>query len=181
MCQASVQSLDISTWQLGACRVNHNCPETIPAGGHLQRRQDLPADAFFVPSEEDLAGVRVVFRRFVFIALSYRWLTKGSLRGVTVRSSSWPHSIRFSHRSLAIACAACNMRSSCGGHSARDRVFLRIQERERVVCKPIDVREDDVLQFCGISACARVHISTEYFQITHMRCMSLACLEHLPT
>ena len=72
VCQASVQSLDISTGKLGACRVYHNCAETplrratIPGGGRLQRRQDLPDDAFFVPSDEDLAGVSEHYRNGFF-------------------------------------------------------------------------------------------------------------------
>ena len=63
----------------------------------------------------------------------------------------------------------------------RWRVLMSLCEfrkRERVGCEPIDVRDDDVLQFCGMSACVRVHISKEYFQTTHMHCMSLACFEH---
>ena len=47
---------------------------------------------------------------------------------------------------------------------------------ERAVCKPIDVCDDDVLLFCGISVCARMHIAKVYFQTTHMQCMSLACM-----
>ena len=52
---------------------------TTSGEGLLQRRQDLPQEAFFVPSAEDLANLSTRYdsscKKFYFLALSYRWLT----------------------------------------------------------------------------------------------------------
>ena len=49
---------------------------TTSGEGLLKRRQDLPEEAFFVPSAEDLANLRhPSLKKYYFVALSYRWLT----------------------------------------------------------------------------------------------------------
>ena len=53
-------------------------------GGKLQRRQDLPEDAFYLPADEQLAKVRTFpfdEQKFYFVALSYRWLSQGTRWG----------------------------------------------------------------------------------------------------
>ena len=54
---------------------------TTSGEGLLKRRQDLPEEAFFVPSEELLAKVDPYFWKFFFMALSYRWLTESPFGG----------------------------------------------------------------------------------------------------
>ena len=50
-------------------------------GGKLQRRQDLPEEAFYLPADGELARVRDSFLKFFFVALSYRWLSQGTWWG----------------------------------------------------------------------------------------------------
>ena len=45
-------------------------------GGKLQRRHDLPEDAFYLPADNEVAKVRTEWQKFFFIALSYRWLSQ---------------------------------------------------------------------------------------------------------
>ena len=50
---------------------------TTSGEGLLKRRQDLPEEAFFVPSEELLAKLSgPSYQKYFFMALSYRWLTE---------------------------------------------------------------------------------------------------------
>ena len=53
-------------------------------GGRLKRRQELPDEAFFVPTAEQLAAItHPDYKKRSFVALSYRWLSKGTERAST--------------------------------------------------------------------------------------------------
>ena len=74
-------------WQVLSFAATPNVPvetlldwATTSGGGLLQRRQDLPEEAFFVPSKKLLAKLPS-YKKYFFLALSYRWLTASPLGG----------------------------------------------------------------------------------------------------
>ena len=96
---SSVRSGLVTLVGLASCCMSRVIFLTLPSRAtksgrdRLERRQDLPVEAFYAPDESALSKVKPDHRKSFFIALSYRWLQQGILR--VGRCASDHHAVDF--------------------------------------------------------------------------------------